>query len=83
MPISQELSLPYPESISKFYTKTNSQQIMSDDFDLSLSPAKRSAPTKGRRANKGHAIEDTEDDELFVSSTLKSRPVSGDLFLGK
>ena len=56
---------------------------MSDDFDLSLSPVKRSAPAKGRRANIGHAVEDTEDEELFVSTTLKSRPVSGDLFLGK
>merc|ERR1712150_29765 len=54
---------------------------MTDDFDMSLSPAKRSAPTKGRRANnKGHAMEDTEDEELFIPTTLKSRPVSGDLF---
>jgi len=55
---------------------------MADDFDLSLSPIKKSAPTKGRRANAsaGKAFED-DDEEFLVSSTLKSRPVSGELFL--
>ena len=62
--------------------ENTNQDKMADDFDLSLSPIKKSAPTKGRRANAsaGKAFED-DDEEFLVSSTLKSRPVSGELFL--
>jgi hypothetical protein len=61
----------------------------SDDLDLSLSPIKKSAPAKGRRANhsatkQGFLEADDNDDQTLaaaMSSPLKSRPISGELFL--
>ena len=57
---------------------------MTSDFDLSLSPTvRRSAPTKGRRANQLFGDDDGDNEETigFDSSPLNSRPISGELFL--
>ena len=57
---------------------------MTSGFDLSLSPTvRRSAPSKGRRANQPFGDGDDDKDETlgFTSSPLNSRPISGELFL--
>ena len=52
---------------------------MEDDIDLSLSPVRKSAPSKGRRANSNFSSEKNSTETL--ENSLKSRPVSGELFL--
>ena len=55
---------------------------MANEFDLSLSPTlRRSAPTKGRRANQTDGLEAEEDEPFTSGSPLGSRPISGELFL--
>ena len=57
---------------------------MANEFDLSLSPTvRRSAPTKGRRANQQGLREeqDVAEDDLGFNSPLESRPLSGELLL--
>ena len=59
-----------------------------DDLELNLSPIKKPAAARGRRANnsatrnQGFLEDDNGDDTLIVGSPLQSRPVSGDLFAG-
>ena len=53
-------------------------------MDLSLSPVKRSAPSKGRRATNSATKQGFLDDDDSLGgpgSPLKQRPVSGELFL--
>ena len=55
---------------------------MANEFDLSLSPVRRSAPTKGRRANQQGFLEEQDgEEELGFNSPLESRPLSGELLL--
>ena len=50
---------------------------MEEEFDLSLSPVRKSAPKQGRRAGgPGGGVEDVQD--KLMGSPLKSRPMSGD-----
>lgn len=53
-----------------------------EDFDLSLSPIRKSAPKQGRRADlqSGRPDQDGSSKVMFDDS-LKSRPLSGELFL--
>ena len=54
---------------------------MANEFDLSLSPTvRRSAPTKGRRANQ-QGFQEDHDEDLGFNSPLESRPLSGELLL--
>ena len=58
----------FPEHFSPPTNRKRIQTKMSDDFDLSLSPIKKSAPTKGRRANhsvKGTFINNVQQHLLF------------------
>jgi intraflagellar transport protein 43 len=59
--------------------------MASNDFDLSLSPARKPAVAKGRRAALSSAATNNaflDDAETFMAeASLQQRPVSGDLFL--
>ena len=51
---------------------------MEEEFDLSLSPVRKSAPKQGRRAGAEPAGEAAEPSDL-MGSPLKSRPMSVDV----
>ena len=55
---------------------------MSNDLDLNLSPIKRPAPAKGRRATNNQGFLDEDNDEtMTLGSPLQSRPLSGEFLL--
>ena len=62
---------------------------MEEDIDLSLSPLRKSAPKQGRRAggptkrssSRENLLEDANEGNNASMSNLRSRPVSGELFL--
>ena len=60
---------------------------MEEDIELSLSPVRKSQPKQGRRAGGSSSHRDGGTSTAFLEDTntsmsnLRSRPVSGDLFL--